>query len=161
LVYNGLRVPPTARLAEEGEGMTIALKALTDGRVGIAACALGVAQAALEELTRIGASRPSDGLRIEVARAYAEVLAARTAIGHAARRKDEGRSFIEEASSSKLIASQVAVRTANRAVDAAGIAGALASSRAGQLLRDARVFPIVEGTTEIQELILGRALIGR
>jgi alkylation response protein AidB-like acyl-CoA dehydrogenase len=161
LVYDGLELPAEARLGPEGAGLKVALKALTDGRVGIAACALGVAEAALEELVGSVRAAPSDGGRRAAARAYAEVLAARALVERAARCKDEGRPFVEEASAAKLAASQAAVRTAHAAVDSAGYAGVLAGARAGELLRDARVFPIVEGTTEIQELILGRALVGR
>lgn len=161
LVLDGVELPGDALLGAEGQGLTIALKALTDGRVGIAAVALGVAQAALDELLRIARGDPSEGGRIAAARAFTEVIAAETLVERAAWLKDSGQPFVQEASAAKLFASRAAVRTAEAAVDLAGRAAGLASHRSGQLLRDARVFPIVEGTTEIQELILGRTLVGR
>jgi alkylation response protein AidB-like acyl-CoA dehydrogenase len=161
LVFDGVHLPAGARLGPEGGGIPIALKALTDGRVGIAACALGVAEAALEELTASARSHPEDAQRILLARAYAEVLAARALVEYAAQRKDAGLPFVEASSAAKLVASRAAVATAHAAVDSAGPEGVRGGARAGALLRDARVFPIVEGTSEIQELILGRALLGR
>lgn len=160
LRFEGVRLPEEARLGPEGHGLRVALKALTDGRVGIAACALGVAEAGFDELLRVAREAPSDGTRTVVGQAYTDLLSARALVERAARRKDRGETFSEEASAAKLLASHVAVRMAHRAMDTAGPSGARADSRAGQLLRDARVFPIVEGTSEIQELILGRALIG-
>lgn len=161
LVYDGVMLPQEARLGPEGSGLTIALKALTDGRIGIAACALGVAEAALDGLFATGRSHPTDGARIAAARAFTEVRAARALVERAAAAKDAGGAFIEEASAAKLAASQAAVRTAQVAFDLGGRASGEAGSTAARLLADARVFPIVEGTTEIQELILGRSLIGR
>jgi alkylation response protein AidB-like acyl-CoA dehydrogenase len=160
LVFQSARLPRDALLGHEGSGLKIALAALTGGRVGIAACALGVADAAFEELQRLAKESPEDWKRSLVARAYADVRAARALIEQAARQKDRGEPYIEEASSAKLFASQTAVRVASAAMDIAGPAGAVAGARAGRLWRDARVFPIVEGTTEIQELILGRRLVG-
>lgn len=161
LVLDGVRLPAGSRLGAEGQGITVALRALTEGRVGIAACALGVAEAALEELLAVGRKRPGDGVRSAAARAFTEVAAARALVEEAARARDAGAPFVLPASAAKLAASQAAVRTSQVAVELAGPDGALEAARPSQLLRDARVFPIVEGTTEIQELILGRALIGR
>ena len=141
--------------------MSVALSALTGGRVGIAACALGVARAAFEAMRAAATADPADWKRAEVARAYTDVSAGRALIQAAARLKDEGQPFVEAASAAKLFASQAAVRIAQRGMEVAGRAGATRGSAAERLLRDARVFPIVEGTTEIQELILGRALVGR
>jgi alkylation response protein AidB-like acyl-CoA dehydrogenase len=161
LLYDGLRLPAAARLGPEGEGLAVALRALTEGRVGIAACALGVARAAYEELLALGRSDPSDGARSALARAYTELTAAAALVERAAASKDEGRPFVDEASAAKLFASETAVRLAHLAVERSGPAGGLDRARPAQLLRDARVFPIVEGTTEIQELILGREILGR
>ena len=160
LVFQDARFAPDRLLGEEGRGLRIALGALTGGRVGIAACALGVANAALEEMRRLARARPTDGRRIAVARAFTEVAAASALVERAAALKDAGQPFVDEASAAKLAASQAAVRVAGQCVEVAGEDGTLESSRAGHLWRDARVFPIVEGTTEIQELILGRALVG-
>lgn len=156
-----VRLPSDALLGPEGAGMKVALGALTGGRVGIAACALGVARAALETMQSAAREDPADWKRSEVARSFTEVAAARALVAEAARLKDEGRAFVEAASAAKLFASQVAVRVATRGVDVAGRPGVTSGAAAERLLRDARVFPIVEGTTEIQELVLGRALVGR
>jgi alkylation response protein AidB-like acyl-CoA dehydrogenase len=161
LALQDVRLPGDARLGPEGEGLHVALSALTGGRIGIAACALGVAQAAFEELRRGAAAERSDLARAEVARGYTELAAARALLSEAARRRDAGEPVEELASAAKLFCSQAAVGIASSAVDRAGPAGGEAGAPAHRLLRDARVFPIVEGTTEIQELILGRALVGR
>lgn len=161
LALQDVRLPPEALLGPEGQGLHVALSALTGGRIGIAACALGVAQAAFDELRRTASAEASDLARAEVARAYTELAAARALLEDAARRRDAGEPVEEPASAAKLFCSQIAVRIASAAVDSAGPAGGAADAPAQRLLRDARVFPIVEGTTEIQELILGRALIGR
>lgn len=161
LALQDVRLPLNAQLGPEGQGLHVALSALTGGRIGIAACALGVAQAAFEELRRTASVESSDLARAQVARSYTELAAARSLLEEAARRRDAGEPVEEQASAAKLFCSQVAVRIASAAVDRAGPAGGAADAPAQRLLRDARVFPIVEGTTEIQELILGRALIGR
>lgn len=159
LVFDNVLVDAGAQLGLEGSGLRIALGALTGGRVGIASCALGVAQAAFDELlVNARATGPVDG-RSSAARAFAELSAARAIVFQAAEARDAGRPYAELASAAKLFASQIAVRIANAGVDLAGRAGVSDGARAGQLLRDARVFPIVEGTTEIQEHILGRSLL--
>jgi alkylation response protein AidB-like acyl-CoA dehydrogenase len=161
LVLEEAHVASDGLLGTEGHGLAVALGALTGGRVGIGACALGVARAALEEMERLAAGSTDPGTRAAVGRAYVEVAAARALVTAAARERDEGRGAAESASAAKLFASQAAVRTAAAAVDLAGWPGVQSGARAERLWRDARVFPIVEGTTEIQELILGRTLLER
>lgn len=161
LVLDDARLLPSSLLGPEGGGFPIAMEALAGGRIGIAACALGVARAAFHEMCATAKENPSDWKRAAVARAYGELEAAAALVGHAARLRDRGDPFVDAASAAKLFASQTAVHIANSGLDVAGRAGALAGSAAERLFRDARVFPIVEGTTEIQELILGRDLIGR
>ncbi|MCI4358464.1 MAG: acyl-CoA dehydrogenase family protein [Thermoplasmata archaeon] len=160
LLYDDVRLPVNALLGEEGHGLSLALGALTAGRVGIAACALGVAQAAYDEVERAVRADPQDRNRSTLARAYTRLVAARSLVERAADRRDRGQPFVREGSAAKLACSETALWIAERAVDLGGVDAALAGSRPAQLLRDARVFPIVEGTTEIQELILGRALSG-
>ena len=94
-----------------------------------------------------------------MARAYVELESARALVEAAARAKDAGRPFEIAASAAKLAASGAAVSIASVGLDIAGPAGTRAGHLAERLLRDARVFPIVEGTTEIQERLLGRSLI--
>jgi alkylation response protein AidB-like acyl-CoA dehydrogenase len=161
LVFQDAHLPEGNLLGKEGEGLRIALGALTAGRVGIAACALGVARSAFEALRDAAVADPTDARRHVVARAFTTLSAARALVERAAAEKDAGRPYIEAASAAKLFASHAAVEIASHAVDVAGRAAAQSGSTAERLLRDARVFPIVEGTTEIQELILGRTLVGR
>jgi acyl-CoA dehydrogenase len=159
LVLDGVVLPSLALLGPEGSGLKVALGALTGGRVGIASCALGVAQAAFDEMRRAVTSADADWKRTALARAFAELEAARALVERAAERKDAGAPFVEAASVAKLVASRAAVAIASAGVDVAGPEGARAGAAAERLLRDARVFPIVEGTTEIQELILARTLL--
>ncbi|HZY93115.1 MAG TPA: acyl-CoA dehydrogenase family protein [Thermoplasmata archaeon] len=161
LVLQDVRLPLERRLGAEGEGLRIALSALAGGRVGIAACAAGIATAAFEEMVRAAKADPADWKRSTVARSYSELAAARALIHQAAREKDAGEEYVRSASAAKLVASTAAVRIAHAAFEVVGPEAQRAGSTAERLLRDARVFPIVEGTTEIQELILGRELVGR
>jgi len=146
-------------LGPEGAGLRVALGALTAGRVGIAACALGVAQAAFDEMVRQVRARDEAWKRSLLARAFADLTSARSLIERAAALKDAGAPFVAEASVAKLVASRAAVSIASSGVDVAGPEGVRSGATPERLLRDARVFPIVEGTTEIQELILARELL--
>lgn len=159
LVLDDAQLPRSALLGPEGGGFLIAMQALAGGRIGIAACALGVARAAFWAMRAAAQQRPTDWKRTTVARAYSELEAAAALVHHAAELRDAGAPFANAASAAKLIASQAAVRIASTGVDVAGLEGVVDGAVAARLLRDARVFPIVEGTTEIQELILGRDLI--
>lgn len=161
VVLQGVRLSPDHRLGDEGNGLRVALGALTGGRVGIASCALGVARAAFETMRDAASAEPTDGNRGAVARAFTRLEAARALVAHAADEKDAGRAYQDVASAAKLFASEAAVTIASAGVDVAGPRGTRSGAAAERILRDARVFPIVEGTTEIQELILGRALVGR
>ena len=159
LVLDNVRLPPDALLGPEGSGLKVALSALAGGRVGIASCALGVAEAAFAELRQSVRQHDADWARTALARGYSELAAARALVREAAALKDAGRPFARAASVAKLVASRAAVSIASSGVDVAGPEGARAGHAAGRLWRDARVFPIVEGTTEIQELILARSLL--
>lgn len=161
LVLEDAVLPRSALLGQEGRGFGIAMEALAGGRIGIAACALGVARAAFNALRESVRADPADWKRSAVARAYGELEAAAALVRHAAETKDAGAPFVDAASAAKLKASQAAVHIASVGVDVAGPAGVRRGAVAERLYRDARVFPIVEGTTEIQELILGRDLIDR
>ncbi|MCI4349473.1 MAG: acyl-CoA dehydrogenase family protein, partial [Thermoplasmata archaeon] len=153
-------VPSNDLLGPEGQGLSIALGALSGGRVGIASAALGVAQAAYDELETAVRASPEEWKRHALARAYVRLSAARALVERAADRKDAGVPSVPESSAAKLLASEAAVWIAGRAIEVIGQPAARTGSRPERLLRDARVFPIVEGTTEIQELILGRTLAG-
>lgn len=159
LVLDDVRLPSNTLLGEEGHGMRVALSALAGGRVGIASCALGVAQAAFDEMQAAVRRDDAEWKRILLARAFADLASARALVDVAADRKDRGEPYVREASVAKLVASRAAVDIASAGIDVAGAASIEGSALANRLYRDARVFPIVEGTTEIQELILGRSLL--
>ncbi|MCI4339334.1 MAG: acyl-CoA dehydrogenase family protein [Thermoplasmata archaeon] len=159
LVLDDVRLPATSMLGPEGGGLKLALSALAGGRVGIASCALGVAQAAFDEMLRSVSANDEEWKRSRLAVAYSDLASARALVRTAAARKDLGEPFVRDASVAKLVASRAAVSIASAGVDVAGPAGVRVGHPAERLLRDARVFPIVEGTTEIQELILGRSLL--
>ncbi len=158
LVLDDVRLPTEALLGTEGTGLRIALEALAGGRIGIASCALGVAQAAFDTMREAVRADDAEWKRIGLARAYAELASARSLIEVAAARKDRGEPYVREASVAKLVASRAAVSIASAGIDVGGPEAARTEAAASRLYRDARVFPIVEGTTEIQELILGRSL---
>jgi butyryl-CoA dehydrogenase len=159
LVLEDVRLPADAMLGPEGAGLRLALSALAGGRVGIASCALGVAQAAFDEMLRAVSGGDEDWKRSRLASAYADLASARALVRTAASKKDAGEPYVRDASVAKLVASRAAVSIASAGVDVAGPEGVRAGHPAERLLRDARVFPIVEGTTEIQELILGRSFL--
>jgi alkylation response protein AidB-like acyl-CoA dehydrogenase len=159
IVLDDVRLPRESLLGPEGGGLRVALGALQGGRVGIASCALGVAETAFAEMRRCVATEDEEWKRTLLARAFADLSAARVLVARAAEAKDAGAPYVIEASVAKLVASRAAVRIAAAGVDVAGAAGVRTGAPAQRLLRDARVFPIVEGTTEIQELILARSLL--
>jgi alkylation response protein AidB-like acyl-CoA dehydrogenase len=160
VVFDGARLPARSLLGKEGEGLHIALESLSGGRVGISACALGVATAAYDELLEAVRADPQAWKRAVLARAFTMLSAARGLVERAAERKDLGEPFVAEASAAKIYSSEAAVWIAHRAIDVAGPSAVRSGSRSERLLRDARAFPIVEGSSEIQELILSRALLG-
>ena len=159
IVLDDVRLPRDSLLGPEGGGLRVALGALQGGRVGIASCALGVAETAFLEMQRAVAADDAEWKRTLLAQAFAELSAARALVARAAEAKDAEAPYVIEASVAKLVASRAAFRIASAGVDVAGAGGARADVPAQRLLRDARVFPIVEGTTEIQELILARSLL--
>jgi hypothetical protein len=159
IVLDEVRLPRDSLLGPEGGGLRVALGALQGGRIGIASCALGVAETAFGEMRRAVVAEDAEWKRTILARAFTDLSAARVLVARAAEAKDAEAPYVIEASVAKLVASRAAFRIASAGVDVAGAAGVRADAPAQRLLRDARVFPIVEGTTEIQELILARSLL--
>jgi butyryl-CoA dehydrogenase len=159
LVLDDVRLPADSMLGPEGAGLKVALSALAGGRVGIASCALGVAEAAFDEMVRSVRVDDAEWKRGRLALAYSELASARALVREAARRTDTGRPSVRAASVAKLVASRAAVSIASAGLEVAGETGARTGHPAERLWRDARVFPIVEGTTEIQEMILARSLV--
>jgi len=154
------------RIGAEGEGMRIALSALDSGRLGIAACATGLAQAALDTavgyaLQRRQFGRPIiefEGLSFLLADMATGVEAARSLYLAAARRKDAGQPFSMQAAMAKLFAADTAMRVATDAVQVLGGYGYVEDFPAERYLREAKMLQIVEGTNQIQRLVIARAL---
>jgi alkylation response protein AidB-like acyl-CoA dehydrogenase len=169
IILNDCLVPAENRLGEEGQGLKIALSALDNGRIGIAAQALGLAQGALDESTKYARSRKAFGKNIGefqaiqwmLADMHTELEAARALTYHAAFLKDAGASMGSAASRAKLYASEMVNRVAYKAVQIHGSQGYSRESDVERMYRDARVISIYEGTSEIQRTIIARDLLPR
>lgn len=171
LVFQDVRVPDTARLGEVGKGLSIALSALTKGRISVAAGAVGVAQAALDAAVTYSTERTQFGVPIASKQLVQELLAdsaldiesARLLTHRAACLVDAGASSKEvtlPASMAKLAAGETAVKVSNNCLQVFGGYGFIDEYPMGKYLRDARVLTLYEGTSQIQKLIIGRALTG-
>jgi alkylation response protein AidB-like acyl-CoA dehydrogenase len=166
MVFDAARVPADHLVGEEGDGFAIALGALDTGRLGIAACATGLAQAALD--TAVGYARERrqfgkpviefEGLAFLLADMATAVEAARALYRAAARRKDAGQPFTAQAAMAKLFATDAAMRVATDAVQVLGGYGYVEDFPAERYLREAKVLQIVEGTNQIQRLVIARSL---
>ncbi|MER5993678.1 MULTISPECIES: acyl-CoA dehydrogenase family protein [Streptomyces] len=165
---DGVRVPDSRRLGEEGQGFAIALSALDGGRLGIAACAVGLAQAALDEALRYAAERRQfgrpiadfQGLRFMLADMATQIEAGRALYLAAARLRDAGRPFAKQAAMAKLHCTDTAMRVTTDAVQILGGYGYTADFPAERYLREAKVLQIVEGTNQIQRMVIARHLAG-
>jgi alkylation response protein AidB-like acyl-CoA dehydrogenase len=166
MIFDGARVPADHLVGEEGKGFAIALAALDAGRLGIAACATGVAQAALDAAVdwareRRQFGRPIadfEGLSFLLADMATAVTAARALYLSAARRKDAGLPYGPQAAMAKLFASDAAMRVTTDAVQVLGGYGYVEDYPAARLMREAKVLQIVEGTNQIQRMVIGRSL---
>jgi alkylation response protein AidB-like acyl-CoA dehydrogenase len=166
MIFDAARVPADHLVGEEGQGFAIALGALDAGRLGIAACATGLAQAALD--TAVGYARERrqfgkpvmdfEGLAFLLADMATAVEAARALYRAAARRKDAGQPFTAQAAMAKLFATDTAMRVATDAVQVLGGYGYVEDFPAERYLREAKVLQIVEGTNQIQRLVIARSL---
>jgi len=157
LELDDLRLPADALLGKEGGGFRIAMMALDGGRVGIASQAVGIASAALDAAAAYARARPDANSVALLADARTELDAAWLLALRAASLKEAGRPFSQEASVAKLFASETAWRVTNRAVELHGVDGCEATVE--RHLRDSRVTMIYEGTSEIQRLVIARALL--
>ncbi|WP_329132770.1 acyl-CoA dehydrogenase family protein [Streptomyces sp. NBC_00670] len=168
LVFEDVRVPAAAMLGPEGKGFSVAMSALAKGRMSVAAGCVGIAQAALDAAVRYAGEREQFGGPIARHQLVQELIsdiavdvdAARLLTWRVADLIDRGRPFATEASKAKLFASEAAVRAANNALQVFGGYGYIDEYPAGKLLRDARVMTLYEGTSQIQKLLIGRALTG-
>ncbi|MEW1613185.1 MULTISPECIES: acyl-CoA dehydrogenase family protein [unclassified Streptomyces] len=168
LVLQDVRVPAATLLGPEGKGFSIAMSALAKGRMSVAAGCVGIAQAALDAAVRYAGEREQFGKVIARHQLVQELLsdisvdveAARLLTWRVADLVDRGQEFATAASQAKLYASEAAVRCANNAIQVFGGYGYIDEYPVGKLLRDARVMTLYEGTSQIQKLIIGRALTG-
>ncbi|MFJ9850785.1 acyl-CoA dehydrogenase family protein [Streptomyces sp. NPDC101150] len=168
LALNGVRVPATAMLGPEGKGFSVAMSALAKGRMSVAAGCVGIARAALEAALGYAGEREQFGKPIARHQLVQELIsdiavdvdAARLLTWRVADLIDRGEPFATEASKAKLFASEAAVRAAGNALQVFGGYGYIDEYPVGKLLRDARVMTLYEGTSQIQKLLIGRALTG-
>jgi hypothetical protein len=163
---DGVRVPADHLIGVEGQGFTIALAALDSGRLGISACATGLAQAALESATSYAKQREQfgkpiidhQGVGFLLADMTAAVESARASYLAAARRRDAGRPYTTAASVAKLVATDNAMRVTTDAVQVLGGSGYTKDFPVERYFREAKVMQIFEGTNEIQRLVIARKI---
>jgi alkylation response protein AidB-like acyl-CoA dehydrogenase len=166
--FDGVSVPDARRIGDEGQGFAIALAALDSGRLGIAACAVGVAQAALEASVeymreRRQFNRPIadfQGLRFMLADMATGIEAGRALYLTAARLRDAGEPFSAQAAMAKLFCTDTAMRVTTDAVQLLGGYGYTADFPVERYMREAKVLQIVEGTNQIQRMVVARHLAG-
>jgi hypothetical protein len=166
IVFDGARVPADRLIGDEGIGFRIAMSALDCGRLGIAACAVGLAQAALDYAVDYAKERDQfgqpiigfQGLAFLLADMATQTSAARALTLAAARLKDAGRPFSVHAAQAKLFATDAAMRVTTDAVQVLGGYGYVADHPVERWMREAKLLQIVEGTNQIQRLVISRAL---
>ena len=166
VIFDGVHLDPDRRIGAEGQGMAIALHALDNGRLGIAAAATGLAQSALDAATAYAMERRQfgkaiiefQGLAFLLADMEAAVTSARAAYLYAARLKDAGRPYTKEASVAKLVATDAAMKVTTDAVQVFGGYGYTRDFPVERYMREAKVTQIFEGTNQIQRLVISRQL---
>jgi hypothetical protein len=166
VILDRARVPAEDLVGQPGDGFRIAMQALDAGRLGIAACAVGLARSALAEAVAYARGRQAfgqaiadfQGLQFMLADMDTQVHAARALLLEAARLKDAGHPFTLPAARAKLLATDVAMRVTTDAVQVLGGAGYTTDFPVERYMREAKVLQIVEGTNQIQRVVLGRAL---
>ena len=169
VLFDGASVPGDQLIGQEGAGFAIALAALDAGRLGIAACATGLAQAALDAATEYAAQRRQfgkpviefQGLAFMLADMATAVAAARALYLAAARRKDAGLPYGPQAAMAKLFATDAAMKATTDAVQVLGGYGYVEDFPAERFMREAKALQIVEGTNQIQRMVIGRSLAAR
>jgi len=167
ILFEQCRVPVANRLGEEGQGLKIALSGLEGGRIGIASQCIGMARAAFDAALKYSKERVAFGVPIfehqalqhKLADMATQIEAARQLIWHAASLKDAGRPCLKEAAMAKLFASEMAERVCSAAIQVHGGYGYVTDFPVERLYRDVRVCQIYEGTSEVQKILIGRALV--
>ena len=167
VILDDVAIPADRLIGAEGEGFTIAMAALDAGRLGIAACAVGVAQAALTEAVAYANTRKQfgqaiaefQGISFMIADMATGVEAARSLYLSAARRKDAGLDYSTQAAMAKLFATDMCMQVTTNAVQILGGAGYVQDFPAERYFRESKVLQIVEGTNQVQRLVIGRNVL--
>jgi alkylation response protein AidB-like acyl-CoA dehydrogenase len=166
IVFDDCRVPAAHLLGEEGQGLKIALSGLEGGRIGIGAQAIGMARAAFDAALAYSKDRVAFGkpifehqaVQFRLAEMATRIEAARQLVHHAASLKDAGRPCLKEAAMGKLMASEMAERVCSDAIQIFGGYGYVNDFPVERIYRDVRVCQIYEGTSDVQKILIGRAL---
>ncbi|WP_413712289.1 acyl-CoA dehydrogenase family protein [Rhizobium sp. Rhizsp82] len=166
IAFNGMRIPASQRLGEEGDGYRIALANLEGGRIGIAAQAVGMARAAFEAARDYARERTAFGKAIaehqaisfRLAEMATKIEAARQLVLHAAALKEAGEPCLSEASMAKLFASEMAEAVCSAALQIHGGYGYMADYPVERIYRDVRICQIYEGTSDVQKMVIARNL---
>lgn len=166
LMFTDVKVPKENRIGEDGFGFAFAMAVLNGGRIGIASQALGIASGAYELSLKYAKERKSFGTEIinhqaiafKLADMHVNIMAARMLIYKAATEKDEGKDISESGAMAKLYASQVAMDTTIEAVQIHGGYGYVKEYHVERMMRDAKITQIYEGTSEIQKIVISRAI---
>ena len=167
VVLDGCRVPASSVLGDVGKGYKVAIETLNEGRIGIGAQMVGLAQGALDHAVTYTKSRKQfgkaiadfQGVQFQLARAAMEVESARLLVYNAARLRDAKQPFLPEAAMCKLLASEVAERTASLAINLFGGYGFVKDAPVEKLYRDAKIGQIYEGTSNLQLQTIAKALL--
>ncbi|MBX3620234.1 MAG: acyl-CoA dehydrogenase family protein [Rhizobacter sp.] len=166
ILFENCRVPAANLIGDEGQGLKIALSGLEGGRIGIASQCVGMARAAFEAALRYAKERVAFGVPIfehqavqfSLSEMATQIEAARQLIHHAASLKDAGQPCLKEAAMAKLFASEMAERVCSAAIQVHGGYGYVSDFPVERIYRDVRVCQIYEGTSEVQKILIGRAL---
>jgi alkylation response protein AidB-like acyl-CoA dehydrogenase len=166
ILFENCRVPAANLIADEGQGLKIALSGLEGGRIGIAAQSVGMARAAFEAALAYSKERVAFGqpifehqaVQFRLGEMATQIEAARQLIHHAASLKDAGRPCLKEAAMAKLFASEMAERVCSAAIQTLGGYGYVSDFPVERIYRDVRVCQIYEGTSDVQKILIGRAL---
>ena len=167
ILFENCRVPAANRLGEEGQGLKIALSGLEGGRIGIASQSVGMARAAFEAALHYSKERVAFGkpifehqaVNFRLGEMATQIEAARQLIHHAASLKDAGVPCLKEAAMAKLFASEMAEKVCSAAIQVFGGYGYVSDFPVERIYRDVRVCQIYEGTSDVQKILIGRALV--
>ena len=167
IFFDNCRVPSLNMIGNPGEGFKIALTALSGGRIGIAAQALGLARSALEKSIHYSKERKQFGKTIsefgsiknKIAEIATDIEAARMLVWKAAYLKDQKKNYLKESAMAKLFASNIAMRASSECVQIHGGYGYIQEYGVERLMRDAKITQIYEGTSEIQKLVIAREVL--